>query len=736
MNHLSIGSLDVKDAQKRVIQQILDEKRARGEIKSDEEYQAVYDEWVRKIVDGEMSFTFRPQEGLTNPRAFNETQTELFIDLMTLFHQIQRIEEALVRHQQLNQSIVGHLKLQANRLSDELRRYEEMLAYGPSTEMVLETFRDANSFESNTQYLTERDGMLLSPSYQARLNMERKAITLPTILTENALIGPAGVKLARIRIGKQLGGDLLRLANPDHRIENAVDESLDTFWQETILVDSPLRVQMDERFYYIQHGALCELFLDFDYLTPINEISFLPFTEFPLDVVAIEYFETDDPEEVPKVLVSPDQPDGMKSRAILEGASYQFPDVLVKRMRILLNQRHYVKTDYLIQERDEQEKMLWTLAQNQTPKEGFVNLPLYQDQNETMALSLLQEEKDQTKGKPVTKYLYSYGLYNIGIRRNEYQDKGIYVSKPLVAEGNIKQVSLEVEEEHPIVPELQLVFTDIEYYITHKEQPKPEDWIPILPKNKSRVEAERLFLRLEEGKYLAHLRFPPKPGTVVVRRNGIALSEALGEYSINGQTVMIHNVDISAIYTASYEPEETAYQIDFVKLHTKNGKVEPNFQIETFQGTNPSGEIQLRYFPFVDRARLNVQPENWNPTYLSNDYLPIKVKLIDKTGLHIDQPYSPDENDIVVVVNRTNYFEPEKSQLDAFDTSHMNYQYVVQGNRIRFNTTIPETTRIIVEYPYLVGQLRLKAILRRNLPTFNGLTPVLNEYRLYYQTLR
>ncbi|MNY48940.1 hypothetical protein D3C86_1843180 [compost metagenome] len=86
-------------------------------------------------------------------------------------------------------------------------------------------------------------------------------------------------------------------------------------------------------------------------------------------------------------------------------------------------------------------------------------------------------------------------------------------------------------------------------------------------------------------------------------------------------------------------------------------------------------------------------------------------------------------------MNKTDYFDPESSSLEPFDIEAKNYQYIISGNTLLFNTVLPEDTRIIVEYPLLADTIRVKAILRRNIESFYGLTPVLSEYVVRYQKL-
>ncbi|MNQ59793.1 hypothetical protein D3C85_740540 [compost metagenome] len=690
--------------------------------------------------------TVRTQTGVTNPEAFNTTYQEVYIDLMTGFGQINKIDETLNKHQQLNQSVINNLNLSLKKASDELTRYERVAELLGSEDFVIEAFRDSNSFETAENALTERDGMILAPAYQVKLDIEREAVKLPTIINQNGMIGPAGVKLATIKVGKQLGGGLIRIQNPENGVEKAIDTSMETFWGETIMVDAPIRVPVIDQHWRIEHGALCELIVNFDYLTQINEITLAPFAEFPLEIVAIEYFETDNTDESPIPLINPAFKEGLNSRTITDATSYQMNDVYAKRLRVILNQIHYIKSDFLVNKQESEQLALWFAAKTETEPDSIElddklhSKPLYQDKAESnkgyvyfnKALRGVSPEIEELMnlGQPqesvssIVKFAYSYGLYNLGVFRNEYQNKGIYVSKPMSVAGNIKAVSLEVDEEHPVLQNSDLRFTDIEYYVADATAPDAE-WYPILPRNIDMIYAELLQPTFSGTQYQAPLRFIPA-GPVKVRRNGIELYPQLGDYMVAAGVVTLRNYDVSATYTAEYMPTSDAYDVDFQEKTTANP------MLEAYIGTNNLGEITLAHYPYIDRTELNAQAAGWDPSYLSSGYTPIKVKLIDGNGVHIDQPLSLGK---VGLMNKTDYFDPESSSLEPFDIEAKNYQYIISGNTLLFNTVLPEDTRIIVEYPLLADTIRVKAILRRNIESFYGLTPVLSEYVVRYQKL-
>lgn len=760
MSLLKTKDINLFDTQKQVIKDLLEGKRKAGEIKSDEEYEVEYATMLAKIEAGEPTLKVREQIEETDADKINASYEEFQIDIMSAFSQINKVDQTVSRHQQLNQGIINNLKLTVKKIGDSMRRYERLADYRSSEEIVMESFRDSNSIEGDELLYTERDGSLVPAATRAHLDIDREALRLPVIYAHNKLIGNSGIRLGSIHITKQLGGGLIRIQNPENKVEKAIDTSMETFWSETIMVDSPIRVEMGPNFYDIKRGAMCELLVVFDTMSQVNQLSFTPFTEFPMQIVAVQYYQGDDVNEAPREIIAPQLASrGLGSQSTTEPIVYQFNDIQAKRIRIILNQVHYTKTDFVADDKASEQLMLWFSSKEEVDPRDVVAQtkwyygfkPLYANKAERKrgyhyfskalagidpGLDSLVGEKEVKTATAVSKYSYSYGLYNLGITQNAYHNVGVYVSKPMLVEGNIKSIGIETEEEHPYVAADIAPFTDIEYYITNMETPNNDEWYPIMPSNKTRIDSELLAPVFDSGRYKAKLRFlPDTDDYLLVRKDGVEIWQEWGDYVVQDDVITIHNYDPSSLYTCTYRPVEESQKIDFVAKHTIAGVVVPNRSVEEYHGTNSNAEIELNYYPFTDKNKLNAQPTGWNPSFLSNEFLPITVKVILPTGFHIDQPFSEKEQDTVVIVNRTDYFNPTVGMLEPFNPETFNYQYMVAGKKILFNTKLPADARIIVEYPYIVGKIRMKAILRRTLNYFYGLSPILKEYTVKYQRL-
>lgn len=740
----STTSLDT--TRRSILLQIITD-RYKGERVSQDFIDQQIDYFLQKLNQGLPALTPRPQSGMTDARKVDDELSEYEIDILSAYAQLEHVEAQIKQHQRLNESVLNDVRLKIRKADEKLEVYRHQMMDQSAHKVFFETFLDYNNVERNEKFYTERDGTLVTADKRLKIDVNRNALKLPVIQTENALVNFSGVKLANIEIKKQLGQGYITNQNPEHSVDKAIDTSYETFWNESILADEPLAVNLGLEYYGLDFGATCELEITFDFITRINEITLTPFTEYPLEVVAIHTYSSDDADEEFD-LVSPQS--YLKNQESTDVMSFQFQDIVCKKIVVILNQKHYVKRDMLIELGNKNLTDAWLRSQKQIELSAdTIFKPVYIDQfmktpnffqlNKFLSKHEIEKEIDKFEEsyvpvkRQVCKYEYQYGLYNLAINRNDYHFSGVYVTSPL-ATGNIHTATLEVKEEHRVLPEISIPVTSIEYYLTDSDSPTVEDWLPILPKNVKTIYSEYLPFRFDfedMKEYIAYTRFFAKE-VLAVRRNGHKLIPHQ-DYELSGKLVTMYDYDPSAVYTIDYNPQPSAYQIDFLKRYTDGqGNTLGRTIVEQFDQLN-KGSLTLKWTPFVDKERLNEQSIEWNPTYLANKYLPIKVRLVLPTGQQVEQPIDSDEQG-TMITNRTDYFNPNMSLLEPFTGE--NYQYRVVENEIHFNTELPEGTHVIVEYSYLTGPIRMKTIMRRNLHSAEGLTPFLHEYKAVFQSLQ
>ncbi|WP_421019380.1 hypothetical protein, partial [Klebsiella pneumoniae] len=77
-----------------------------------------------------------------------------------------------------------------------------------------DSFLDLGNTELDDKFYTDRDGVQVGPGLYSVLDTNHNVLKLPMVYTENQLINFAGVKLAEVKINKQLGGGMVRRRNP------------------------------------------------------------------------------------------------------------------------------------------------------------------------------------------------------------------------------------------------------------------------------------------------------------------------------------------------------------------------------------------------------------------------------------------------------------------------------------------------------------------------------------------
>lgn len=134
-------------------------------------------------------------------------------------------------------------------------------------------------------------------------------------------------------------------------------------------------------------------------------------------------------------------------------------------------------------------------------------------------------------------YEYITGIRNINIKANEYYPTAVFVTNDIIKDKNIRYIEIEAYENHPVIDRFKdnKYATSVEYYISYNNN----DWIPILPKNKEKVENEAIiFISSEGNNKTGELMFwPDISKEIEVYYNGTKLRK--DKYAILGKTITI-----------------------------------------------------------------------------------------------------------------------------------------------------------------------------------------------------
>lgn len=512
-----------------VVEHILRKREKEGLITSEFQKQSEKEKLTSILSSNEVQLIPNPQSGKTDIIKINDDLENIELDLMISFEKLNALFERLDSHKKLNGSLINNMRTNIAVLNDKVMSLSDTVDKLSNNIVYVESFRNVDSFELDRSLYTAENGDTAPESYHALFDKVNECIRMPKSLSVNKLIAQNGQRMCAVKINKQLGGGLITMRNPNNTIDKCIDTSLDTYWEETILADTPIKVKLDPVKYYGHYfGALCELEVIFNSIIEINEIELHPFGSYPMEVKAIKYYTTDDPDKEENTILSSlgslstieivGHSSDNKSLSFDKPTSIQFEAVAAKRLRILFNQQHYIRNTFIYDKKDVRKNNMWfdanakvsfkktnyqqgvyDLKAKTHPSWGIFNQrtkPLYQNRALDIKEFLFPSK---TELKQTTKYEYNYGLYHMSINENSYKDVGIYVSKPIKIDQNIGSISLGVDEYIPSES------YNINYYVSFADKPGTDDWTRIYPNAsislKTMLDSEELNFKMGKERY-------------------------------------------------------------------------------------------------------------------------------------------------------------------------------------------------------------------------------------------
>lgn len=746
--------ISLEETKNKIINYILDDLIAQKQLSSSER-DLKRRELEATIHEKELITVYREQEGVTSSLDFNQTAYELYVDLLTTFRFLNDIEKTISKHQEINQSSLNSLNAVIAKAEDQLYAFEQSLTLKRRPVYVVENFNDGNFESSDLTLYTERFGEEIEKPNRAQVNLSEQKLMLPYRRQNNMIAYSENVSAGNVQLSKQVCGVFSYGTTYGKQTEHIIDTSMQTYWSDTLFTDEPIQVafaskrpinpvDLSDHYYGVQHGALFELEFVFESISRINELSLVPYSQFPMDLVAVRYRSSDDPNEPLQEIIVPDhENEQLRGGAMMKPVSFQFAPINCKRLYVICNQIHYVKDSFLVNSLDLFKNDLWFNLNDGKREQSTIQpeyrfQPLYDDRKALKPELKLIEEMRSKKStldlknlilnansymKSMTKYRYQYGFYNISPCYIEFEPTGVYVSNPIETNGTIKSITLKTEEVQGVVD--QKIVTDIEYYVSYGES-VGQTWIPILPYGKRVIESERL--------QVLNNRCPLRFGAerlMEVQKGNQLLVEGI-DYSLEYdglliQAVIIPDFDDGAIYTVRYKPSESYQVLNLIQAQSPveegtedilsrqvqretYSKVGATNRLDNFSATG-SSYYRLSEFPYFGPY----------------DSVPTNLKLSDRqNGIVLTQ----DGKQIECV---TDVLDPEESYKN-FDSKTNRIQYYTHKNVLYFNQPIESKYDIEINYRHFVSSFHVKIILRANSSDHTWVTPSVSQLKFEIQT--
>ena len=698
---------------------------------------------------------------------YNNTMEEVYVDLGALFKQNNIINKVMKRHQLLNDAVLKDIRAALRKVENDVVVYK----------IVKENKTGITDAKFNTFY--KDDNQIDEAVYRAWIDTDTNSAKLPVGMDHSAL-SISGLAMSEIDLIHYGGGIKGTIETEEHRKDKAIDEGATTFWGEVILTDEPIKQTYDS---VAEFGAICEIVISLFRAEQINHIKFVPFTNYPLSVIKIEY-KSD-------VLSTSQWVDlDVTQQESVSAMEFNFDEVFAKYIKIVINQKNPSVNTYKLPKRVISNAQLWQqIVDREYSISTETDAPIQATQDMIDYITgwrayvdAIGKYKDKVKdlGRPegvdsitetlfdaatdeitktseksadelkldlygtkitkedelveVRKYEYVYGAYNIDVKRLWYLDKGEYISPKYQSNGAIIEAKLDVTE---VVPS----GTTIEYQVATRE----DAWKNILP---SGIAIEKERLDIDPITRDGILRFPisAEPPTVYrsteVMPSGASVLDPSG-FTFDADTDIVTIASgwyvATAAYTVSYTP-------DGISDVTPSGEM-VSFANDSLidvdeiflEAKSREYKVSLPHYPYIDYDVVNDTSNAGasGPAFVYTGGRWLNNSGVSKFDIEPDEYY-----DVFVVTvnghsaeNRTDYYEDERPALTVYNSiSYPNFDYFHSGKNLYFNVPL-ENYEVRVIYKYLNDYIQFKALLRNNNKSDVTNTPIFEDYTLKLRTL-
>jgi hypothetical protein len=698
-----------------------------------------------------------PRFGKISSKDYNDTMDETYVDLGALYKQDNLINSTIKTHEQINDAVLRDVQAAMEKIDNDITVHK----------IVKENKTGITDAVYNSFY--KKDNQSTDPVFAATTEVQTNAIKLPKGLDQSSLV-LGGLSLSDINVYYYGGGIKGTIQDQSHNIEKAVDGSSLTFWGECILTDEPIRQVYNNE---VQFGAICEIVIDLFRADQINHITFDPFSNYPLSILAIYYAETISGEWIDLNV------DPQRSASVME---FNFSEVKAKRVMIVVNQRDASINTYKIPRQVINNAQLWqqiadreysistetsapiqatqdmidyvtgwqayvdasqsfekTLKKAGDPSNysltGSISESIYDATTEELAKAGDRRTIDYLKmnlygTKPpeasdlisVRKYEYVYGSYEIDIRKVWYVDTGEYISPRYTANSTIIEAELNSSD---IIPS----GCSIEYQVATR----PSEWKNILTSD-SYITKERL--DIDGNTYTGYLRFPCSGSIDSLYRNDRYMEPGYYTYTPSDSSVLIDSSIYipTASYTVSYVPDGVNDAVPSgVMVSFRDDSLQSSSEMHMVEGSRQY-KVELNHYPYINYEIINSNASGVF-TYDSGRWL--NASGVAMLGVEPGEYY-----DVLTVTvdgysseNRTDYYNGVKPALTSYNEStYPFYEYIHAGRNLYFNSEL-SGKEIRASYVYLNDFIQLRALLRNNVKGNVSVTPIIEDFTIKLRTI-
>ena len=287
----------IAENQKRYLLREINRQVDRGEIKSASEYQEVLSQAVSKLnPDNRPIIQLRrvsPRDKISS-RDYNDTMSEVFVDLATLFQESEYTADVISRHELISVDFVKKFRTSIDDLQSKIASLKVL---GKSMKGFIgvhyEDFVDITGAKLENMRVTKDSRLELAPRSTPDLHNDSrdiKTISVQTTPAENIRGGIWHASSSANNIEQNYGQTATsRLGRiPLAKAQRAMLQSGNDkgYWAEVVMTDRPARQIIDDVRY---DGIVSIMQIEFSGAKDINSIVIDPFCEYALEVARVRY---------------------------------------------------------------------------------------------------------------------------------------------------------------------------------------------------------------------------------------------------------------------------------------------------------------------------------------------------------------------------------------------------------------------------------------------------------------
>lgn len=309
--------------------------------------------------------SYEKQPESLSSESYNKTIASIYGDLSVLYDYMNTTDVFLLNNKILDMADFSTIESELQKLKMQIVSLSENMQSTKTTQVFIDTFISTSNAESKsieTEHLfTDRDGS--SIENVALINTVQAHCSLPITWDVNALKDKNGVAIAKIsylnkpsNVEEQTSHIYKDVTNKNvinntvFTLEKCIDESIETYWSETIDSDQKLKITTNNQ---TEYGFFVKFEITLDTPKIINGFSLKAFSKMPIEIKSIEVMK-DINDDVVVIPLS-----DIENELITSNQHVKINPIVAKKILITLKQENYMEVTYSVRKSKLSSRKSW-----------------------------------------------------------------------------------------------------------------------------------------------------------------------------------------------------------------------------------------------------------------------------------------------------------------------------------------------------------------------------------------